>query len=398
MRQKLWIVALVLAAAVAGALIYERSTNRQSAAATQAVPVTTALAARRDVPVYLEGVGTIQAYRTVNIQSRVDGPLTQISFTEGQEVRAGDVLGQIDPRNYQAALDEAIAKRAQDQALLVGARSDVQRNAPLVEKNYVSPQAFDALRARASQLEAAVKGDDAAIEAARVLLDYTTIRSPIDGRAGIRQVDVGNILHAISLSSSTSGSGAEGSPGGKADVLVVITQLHPISVIFTLPQDQLLQVLKTSLGKGLDVAVFGRNGGDALDEGRLEVIDNQVDASTGTVRLKAVLPNRRNLLWPGEFVNARLLVDTRRQVVSVPTLAVQHGPGGDEVYVVKDDGTVDPRKVATGVVNGDTTEILQGVSDGETVVVAGQYRLRSGIKVAAHLAEATAAASPARQE
>jgi len=371
-----------------------------------AVPVGAATAERRDVPVYLQGIGTVQAFNTVAIHPQAEGQLVKVAFTEGQEVHAGDLLAQIDPRPYQAALDQAVAKKAQDEALLANAKLDVQRYAGLVEKNYVARQQLDTTRAQAAQLEAAAKGDEAAIQAARIQLGYTTIRSPIDGRAGIRQVDQGNIVHSFSSGGSTGGSGSgsggssssgSGSSGGNSDALVVIAQLHPISVIFTLPQEELPRLLQANAKGKLGVAVFGRAGGDALDQGQLEVIDNQIDPATGTVRLKATLPNKNGLLWPGQFVNAKLLLDTRAQSVTVPDTAIQRGAQGDYVFIVRDDHTVESRTVVTGTLHDGTAEVLQGLTEGETVVASGHYRLRPGIKVAIETAN-TASQEPVFQK
>jgi membrane fusion protein, multidrug efflux system len=332
--------------------------------AAPAVPVTAALARRQDVPVYLQGLGTVQAYNAVTIRPQVDGQLRQLAFKEGQDVRTGDLLAQIDPRQYQAALDQAIAKKGQDEALLANAKNDLRRYTGLAEKNYVARQQLDQTRAQVNQLTAAVQGDEAAVENARVQLGYTSIRSPIDGRAGIRNVDVGNILHASD-------------PGG----IVIITQVHPISLLFTLPEEELPRVLE-GMNKGrLNVEASSRDGKKLLDEGMLNLVDNQIDQTTGTVRLKATMPNKSGLLWPGQFVNARLRVQTLPQVVTIPSEAVQRGPDGPFAYVVKDDGTVEARKLSLTVVSEGTAAIESGISEGEKVVTAGQYRLQPGSRV-----------------
>jgi multidrug efflux system membrane fusion protein len=391
-RKRGRLLALLIPGALAvGWLISSQGSGQPRLSPDEPVPVTAALATRRDVPLYLEGVGAVQAYRTVNAQPQVDGPLVDVAFAEGQEVHAGDILGRIDPRPYQAALDQAEARKAEDEALLLSARKDAERSAALAAKNYTAAQTLDAARAKAGQLEAAVKGDAAAVEAARIRLGYTTIRTPIDGRIGIRQVDPGNIMHATSPDSvTTEGGGGGGTSGIKSNTLAVITQIHPISVVFTLPQDALPRLLVAKAGGPLEVAVYGR-GGEALDRGRLDVIDNQVDAATGMVRLKATMPNSRNLLWPGQFINARLLVETHTRSVTVPALAVQTGETGEMAFVVNGDSSVAVRKIRTGIVDGDVTEILDGINEGESVVVAGQYRLRSGSKVVAHSAQASTA-------
>jgi multidrug efflux system membrane fusion protein len=378
-KQSRWVLVVAIPAVATGFWLFQGpAIGSPSKPADAPVPVTTAVATTRALPIYLEGVGAIQAFRSVSIHPQVDGLLLQAAFTEGQQVHAGDLLGQIDPRSYQAALNQALAKKAEDEALLANARRDIQRSAPLVEKQFISTQVYDTQIAKAAQLEAAVKGDEAAIEATRIQLGYTAIRSPIEGRAGIRQIDPGNILH---------GSGPGGPSGGSgADTLVVITQLHPISVVFTLSQDELPHLVAAQALGPVTVAVFGRKGGEALDQGRLEVIDNQVDPTTGMVRIKATLPNGRDLLWPGQFVNAKLLVETHPQAVMVPATAVQRGNQGETVFVAKPDGTVESRKIITGALDGEQAEILQGVAAGETVVTAGHYRLRPGIKVTASLA------------
>ena len=338
--------------------------------AAPAIPVSAAAASRRDVPVFLTGIGAVQAYNTVSVHPQVDGQLVKVTFSEGQEVKTGDVLAQIDPRTYQAALDQAKAKRTQDEALLANARLDVTRYAGLVEMNYISRQQLDATRALVAQYEAAVKGDEAAIHAAEVQLGFTTIRSPIDGRVGIRQIDMGNILHADSPSS------------GSSETLVVVTQLHPIAVVFSLNQDDLPRLLQIKSKGKPEVVVFGRDGGAELGKGLLEVVDNQIDPTSSTVKLKAIFPNTNGAMWPGQFVNARVLVENHNAVVSVPATAIQRGDKGEFVYVVKDDGSVDRRAIVSGAVHNDVAEVIQGIADGELVVTAGQYRLKAGSKVA----------------
>jgi len=365
-----WVLPLAAIGAATGLWLFQGpAVGSPSKPAEAAVPVTTAVASLRDLPISLEGVGAIQAFRSVSVHPQVDGLLLQAAFTEGQQVHAGDLLGQIDPRSFQAALNQATAKKAEDEALLANARRDVQRSAPLVEKQFISTQVYDTQIARVAQLEAAVKGDEAAIEAARIQLGYTAIHSPIEGRAGIRQIDPGNILH---------GTGS-GGPGG-ADTLVVITQLHPISVVFTLSQDELPNLVAAQARGPVSVAVYGRKGGEPLDQGRLEVIDNQVDPTTGMVRIKATLPNSRDLLWPGQFVNAKLRVDTHLQAVMVPATAVQRGAQGESVFVAKPDGTVESRDIVAGTLDGEQAEIVHGLTAGETVVTAGHYRLRPAVK------------------
>ena len=330
------------------------------------VPVTSAVVSRRDVPVMLEGLGSVQAYNAVTVRSRVDGQLDRVAFKEGQEVKTGDLLAVIDPRPYRAALDQATAKRVQDEAMLTNAREDLKRYAGLVEKHYVTQQQYDTARNQVTQYEAAVQGDGAAIESAKVQLDYTTIRSPIDGTVGIRQIDQGNIVHAADA-------------GG----IVVITQMQPISVLFTLPQDNLLAVLKGMASGPLPVLAISRDGAQVLDRGRLELVDNQIDATTGTVKLKATMPNTSHLLWPGQFVNARVLVETTKDAVTVPATAVLRGQQGAYAYVIGADGTVQVRPVVSNQSAESWAVIDSGLAPGETVVAEGQYRLQPGARVQA---------------
>jgi len=329
-----------------------------------AVPVGAATAARRDVPVYLSAIGTVQAYSTVAIRPQVDGQLVSVGFREGQEVHTGDILALIDRRSYKAALDQTVAKKAQDQAQLANARVDLQRYAILTEKNFASRQQLDTTRAQVAQLEAAVQGDDAAIENALVNLDYTTIRSPLDGRTGIRQVDVGNIVHA----STTAG-------------IVVVTQTRPIALLFTLPEDLLPRIVWAVAHGPVPVVALSRDGKQQLDAGTLLLIDNQIDQTTGTIRLKATMPNDAGLLWPGQFVNARLLVETQPQAVTVPAAAVQSGPEGALAFVVKPDTTVEVRKLKVGETSAGWTVVESGIVEGETVVTSGHYRLQPGTRV-----------------
>ena len=366
-----WMLFLVLLAAVAGGGWWAwRNTPAAPgpAAAKQqpVVPVGTAVASRRDVPIILEGLGTVQAFNSVTVHTQVDGQLIRVLFKEGQEVHAGEVLAQLDSRSLQAGLDQAQAKKVQDGALLANAKRDMDRYAALVALRDVTQQQFDTTRALVVQYTAAVKGDDAAIENARVLLDYTTIRAPIDGRVGIRQIDQGNIVHV-----------------NDANGLVTITQVHPITVLFTLPQDTVPQVARAMAAGPLKVVTLSRDRAETLDEGKLELIDNQIDPASGTIRLKATMPNQANLLWPGQFVNARLMVGIRGQALTVPATAILRGQQGAYAYVVKADGTVDMRTIVTRQTADDLVVIEDGIQDGETVVTSGQFRLQPGSRVEA---------------
>ncbi len=352
--------------------------------ANQPIPVLIATAEKKDVPIYLDGLGTVQAFNTVTVKPMVDGPLMSVNFKEGQDVKKGDVLAQIDPRTYQAALDQAVAKKAQDEAQLANARLDLVRYTKLAANNYTSAQQADTARATVAQDEALVKQDQAQIDNARTLLSYTTIASPLDGRTGMRQVDAGNIVHA----SDTTG-------------LVVITQLQPISVLFTLPQQTLPQVAKAMSEGVAKVLAFaqGATGSQTglLDTGTLTVLDNQVDPTTGTIKLKATFPNPGNRLWPGAFVGVRAQVDTAKDAVVVPPAAVQRGPRSTYVYVVNPDNSVTRRNVKVGHEDMQASIITDGVKAGDKVVIDGASRLNDGTKVT--IAQAAApGSSPAADQ
>ncbi|MDR3440908.1 efflux RND transporter periplasmic adaptor subunit [Telmatospirillum sp.] len=369
-----WVIVLLVVAGGLWAVLRPGSSGPSTAATSatpQSVPVVVARSSRQDVPVYLQGLGNVQAFNTVTIRPQVDGQLLQIAFKEGQEVQAGDLLAQIDPRTYQASLDQALAKKAQDEAQLANARIDLARYTGLAEKNYVARQQLDATQAQVNQLQASVKGDSAVVENAKVLLGYTSIKSPISGRVGIRQVDVGNIVHA----NDTTG-------------IVMVTQFRPISVLFTLPENAVLRVVNGMAGQPLKVVVLSRDGKQELDEGVLQLVDNQIDPATATARLKATFANKKGLLWPGLFVNVRLRVATLRQVVTVPATAVQRGPQGPYAFVVKDDATVEMRPLTLGDASEGVVVIENGLSEGESVVVEGHYRLQPGSRVSAKTAAA----------
>jgi multidrug efflux system membrane fusion protein len=343
------------------------SAKKRDAAAGQPIPVLTATAATQDVPIYQDGLGTVQAFYTVTMKAMVDGPLLSVNFKEGQDVHKGEVLAQIDPRTYQAALDSAVAKKAQDQAQLANARLDLARYQKLVANNYTSAQQADTAKAQVAQFEALVQQDQAQIDTARAQLSYTTIVSPIDGRTGIRQVDPGNIVHAA----DTTG-------------MVVITQLEPIAVLFTLPQQALPAVAKAMADGSPQVLALAQDatGGASklLDTGTLTVLDNQVDSTTGTIKLKAVFPNAQHRLWPGGFVSVRLRTDTARGAVVVPPAAIQRGPHGPYVFVI-DDNTATRRLVTVGYEDENRSIVTAGLKGGEAVVTEGASRLSDGSKV-----------------
>lgn len=344
-----------------------------------AIPVVVAAAATKDVPIYLTGLGTVQASATVTVKAMVDGTLETVNFREGQDVKIGDVLARIDPRTYQAALDLAVAKKAQDEATLANARVDLARYQKLSATAYTSEQQYATQKSLVAQLEAQVAGDQAQIDTARTQLSFTTIASPVNGRTGIRQVDAGNIVHA------TDSNG-----------LVVLTTLQPIDVVFTLPQQTLPQVSAAmqagtpdveALPQALDQAAADASATDQpsapkiLDRGTLSVLDNQVDPNTGTIKLKASFPNPKLTLWPGAFVTVQLHVSTAKAAVVVPPVAVQRGPQGAYLYVVNADNTVTRRSVTVGHEDLTASIVTDGLKPGEMVVVDGASRLTDKAKV-----------------
>ena len=370
-------VLIVVAVAIFGPGSQRQRNAGRSGNPEGPVPVLAAEARVADVPVYLDGVGTTRALNMVTIHSLVDGTLISVNFREGQDVKPGDVLARIDPTTYQAQLDQAVAKKALDEAQLANARVDLERYTNLLKTNAVSRQQADTQRAMVAQLEAQVKLDQGAIDNARAYLNWCTIVAPIAGRIGIRLVDQGNIVHASD-------------PTG----LIVLTQIQPISVLFTLPQQQLGQVNKAFAKAPLSVEAAESDSKHVLDRGTLQVVNNQVDQTTGTVQLKAEFPNADLQLWPGQFVNVRLLIDTLRQVVVVPTAAVQRGPNGTFVYLLQPDSTVSIRPV--GVTQQDEAQavIANGLQAKDRVVTSGFAQLADGRKVTvSSAADATGAAA-----
>jgi multidrug efflux system membrane fusion protein len=363
---------LVVAAAIVYAIWFfpaaNPSASKHDSTAGLPIPVLTAVAATKNVPIYLDGLGTVQAFYTVTMKAMVDGPLISVNFKEGQDVHKGDILAQIDPRTYQAALDNAVAKKAQDQAQLANARLDLARYQKLVANNYTSAQQADTAKAQVAQFEALVQQDQAQVDTARTQLSYTTITAPIDGRTGMRQVDPGNIVHAI----DTTG-------------MVVITQLEPIAVLFTLPQQALPSVARAMAEGNAQVLALAQDetGGapKLLDTGTLTVLDNQVDPATGTIKLKAVFPNTRHRLWPGGFVSVRLRTETANDSVVVPPSAIQRGPRGPYVFVIGDDTTAKRQPVTVGYEDEQGSVVATGLKGGETVVIDGASRLSEGSKV-----------------
>jgi multidrug efflux system membrane fusion protein len=366
-----------------GGLWYYRHNSAQAAAGGGAagghrgpgggnfpVPVVAGVVEKKDVPIYLDGLGTVQAFNTVTVKARVDGTLDKVVFSEGQDVKQGDLLAQIDVRPYQASYDQAVAKKAEDEAMLASARLILARDADLIKTKVLDQQTYDTQRYTVDQLVATVQGDQAAIDSAKTQVDYTRITAPIDGRVGIRQVDQGNIIHAT----DTSG-------------LVVITQLHPVSVVFTLPEQnlQLIRDQAPDTGGGSDpkmtVIALDRDNAGQLGTGALAVIDNQIDQTTGTIKLKATFQNQDLRLWPGEFVNARLLLTTRKGGITVPASVIQRGPQGSYAFVIKPDHTVETAPVKVAQIEDGVALVDQGLSAGEQVVVDGQYKLQEGSKV-----------------
>jgi multidrug efflux system membrane fusion protein len=315
------------------------------------VPVVAGKVEQKDVPIYLDGLGTVQAFNTVTVHTRVDGALVQVNFSEGQDVKTGDLLAVVDPKPYQAALDQAKAQATLDQVTL-------KRQADLRARNVIAQQDYDTAVANAAKSKAAA-------EAAQVNLDYCYIKSPIDGRTGVRLVDIGNVVHAADQTG-----------------IVVITQLHPISVLFTLPEQNLQEILNEGGAKGgLKVQALDRGNTNTLDEGTLAVVDNEIDPTTGTVKLKATFPNDDLKLWPGKFVNARLVLTTRKDATVIPSSVVQRGPQGTYAYLINPDKTVEMRPIKVAQTEGNLALVDDGLKPGEQVVVDGQYKLQPGAHV-----------------
>jgi len=342
---------------------------QKSAAATRtaAVPVTIAPVEKADFPVYLTGLGTVQGFNTVVVRTRVDGQIDKIAFKEGQLVKQGDLLAQIDPRPYQATLDQAKAKKAQDEANLANANLDLQRYTKLGE--FATRQQTDTQRSTVAQLTAQLAADDAAIFNAQTQVDYTTVKAPISGVAGLRQVDVGNIVNA----STQTG-------------IVTIAQIEPIAVIFTAPEDQLPFINEAQSTEPLKVIALTTDGKKTLSEGVLSVVNNQVDTTSGTIRLKAVFDNKNHALWPGQSVSTRLLVTTLKDATVVPDDAVQHGVDGLYAFAVNQDNKAELRKITVSKSIDGRSVIDQGLTPGQRVIVAGQYRVQPGSTVAMKVA------------
>ena len=372
MKRKITI--LVVVAGICLLLLFGYTRNRNKAAAAsapqgrgagqQAVPVAIAAVTQQDMPVYLDGLGSVQAFNTVTIKTRIDGEVTQVAFREGQDVKKGELLIVIDPRPYQVALEQAQATMYRDQSQLTIAKRNVDRYSELFKEGVVSQQDLDTQQSAEGNLEGMVRGDQAAIDNAKLNLAYTHITAPFDGRVGLRLVDPGNMVHA----SDTTG-------------MLVLTQMHPIAVIFTIPEDNLPPVLKRLHQGGMTVDVFSRDNRNHLSTGSLLTVNNQIDQTTGTVRLKAVFDNNDSMLWPNQFVNARLLLDMKKNATVVPSAAVQRGAEGTYAFVVKADNTVEVRQVKVGVTEGNLVAVNQGLNPGEKVVTDGQDKLQAGSHV-----------------
>jgi len=358
--------------------IWHRTDKHEATAAAATVgkgpiSVESARAGRSDIPIYMDGLGTVQAFYTVTVTARVDGQLEKLGFVEGQKVKKGDLLAQIDPRPYQAAFDQAVATKLKDETQLANAKRDLERYVTLAPHDLASKQTVDTQRSLVEQLTAQLKGDQAVIDNAKTQLDYAHITSPIDGRTGIRMIDPGNNVRA----SDNSG-------------IVVVTQTQPISVIFTLPEESLPPVENALAIGAVEVTALSRDGQTELDRGTLSLLDNQIDQSTGTLRLKATFDNKRNTLWPGQFINARVLLRRQKNALTIPSAAVLRGADGMFTYVIKADSTLEVRPLKVGIDNGTVAVIENGLAEGEQVVTSNQFRLHPGAQVKASHADAGA--------
>jgi len=355
--------ALLLCSALAGCSREQK--NAKASAPIPPVPVGVATVQQRSFPVYLTGLGSVLAFNTVALKTRIDGQITQVNFQEGQEVKEGELLIQIDPRPYQVALATAQANLQRDEAQLTNAKAQYQRMRALYEGGVIAKQDLDAQEASFGQYEGTIAADKAAIESAKLNLVYTRITSPINGRIGLRQVDIGNYVQASATTP-----------------MVIITQTHPIAIVFTLPEDQ-LQAVRQRMSQGaLSVDVYSRDDQTKLSTGKLLTIDNQIDATTGTAKLKAVFENPDNSLWPNQFVNVHLLLETRKDALTVPVSAIQRGPQGTFTYLVDDKNTVQVRPVQVALTQGTVAVIASGLQPGEKVVTDGQEKLQAGSRVA----------------
>lgn len=359
------VAGLAVVAIIAGVALSRLAKSRTAhAAVTPSVPVIVAAAGQRDVPIYYNALGTVSALNTVAIRAQVNGQIVSVDFRQGQDVRKGDVLAKIDPAPLKAALDQATAKKTQDEAQLVSAQKDLTRFKTLVQRNAETQQNVDNQQSKVDQFKAMIAADQAATEAAQTQLDYATVTAPIDGVVGFRQVDVGNIIHTTD-----------------ANPLTVLTQIKPCVAIFTLPQSDLGPVRESMLAGPVEVLAFDQNDAKELAKGQLLLIDNQIDQTTSTIRLKAQFPNQDGRLWPGEFIHIHILIATRNNAVVVPPVALQRGPDGLYVWVVDAADQAEQRPVAAQTVDDKTAIVSKGLAAGERVVVDGQSRLDAGSHV-----------------
>jgi membrane fusion protein, multidrug efflux system len=378
------VLLIVVLAGVAGFTLMRGSASKNSAAAPAPVPIVAGTVAQHDVPIYLTGVGTVIAYNTVIIRSQIQGQIVSINFTEGQAVHAGDLLAQIDPRPYQAQIDQLTANRDRDQAQLTNALANLDRYTSLAKTGDATPQLMDTQKAQVSQLQNAVKADQALIDAANIQLSYTRLTSPIDGIVGIRQIDIGNVIHPTD-----------------ANGLVVATQVEPISVIFTLPETDLPEIQQQQLQTKtpLTVLAYSQDGKIQLDQGTLTLVNNEILQTTGSIQLKAEFPNKAHRLWPGELISMRLLLDTRHDGLTVPASVVLQGPQGSYAYVINADGSVAIRTVKVAQIWEGQALVDSGLNANEQVVVDGQYKLQPGTRVTIlHGQAATEAAAQSAQQ
>ena len=367
MRRKIIVLAVGVVVILAGGVLAfnSGSASKASAAAPASpVPIVAGVVAQHDVPIYLTGIGTVIAYNTAIIHSQIQGQIASINFSEGQTVHAGDLLAQIDPRPYQAQIEQLTANQDRDQAQLTNSLANLNRYATLEQKGWATPQLLDTQKAQVSQLQNAVKSDQALIDAANVQLSYTRLTSPFDGVTGIRQIDVGNVIHPTDVNG-----------------LVVVTQVEPISVIFTLPETDLPKIQQHQGNAELTVFAYSQDGKIQLDQGKLTLVDNEILQTTGSIRLKAEFPNKAHRLWPGELISVRLLVDTRHDGLTVPASVVQQGQQGAYAYVVNPDGSVTSRPIKVSQISQGQALIDSGLSPNEQVVVDGQYKLQDGTHV-----------------
>ena len=365
-KRRLLILGALLVAVGAGATgaAFREAPKAATPVAPSAVPVVAGSVLEHDVPIYLRGVGTVIAYNNVIVRSQITGQLVKVAFTQGQPVHQGDLLGEIDPRPYQAQLDQALANRDRDQAQLVNARANLARYGSLAKSGYASTQLVDTQQAQLAQLQAMVKADEGVIEQARTNLSYTRLTAPIDGVTGIRQIDQGNIIHPTD-----------------ANGLVDVAQIQPISLIFSLPQTDFVEIQQQMAKGPLTVLAYSQDDKVLLDEGRLDLIDNQIVQTTGTIRLRASFPNAKHTLWPGELVNARLRLETRPDGLTMPASTVQLGPKGAFVWVIGADEKVQTRPVTVFQLGDGQVLVTSGLQTGEKIVVDGQYRLQVGTLV-----------------